>query len=52
MFLMYLYLMPSQMFMFLDDAVMVAMCPYSKSGCTNVLHKRIMVVADGPYDWL
>ena len=36
--------------MFLDDAVMVAMWPYSKY--TNVLHKRIMVVADGPYDWL
>ena len=31
-----LYCMPSHMFMFLDDAVMVVMCPYSKRGRTNV----------------
>ena len=40
MFFINLYWMPSQMFMLLDDAVMVAILPYS-----NVLYRPY-----GPYD--
>ena len=50
MFFTNLYCMPSHMFMFLDDAVMVAMWPYSKRGRTNVLYRRSMVAGEGPYD--
>ena len=52
MFFMNLYCMPSHMFMFLDDAVMVVMWPYSKRGRTNVLYRRSMVAGEGPYDCL
>ena len=47
-----LYCMPFHMFMFLDDAVMVVMSPYSKRGRTNVLYRRSMVAGDGLYDLL
>ena len=50
MFFMNLYCTPSHMFMFLDDAVMVVMCPYSKRGRKNVLYRRSMVAGEGPYD--
>ena len=50
MFFMNLYCMPSHMFMFLDDAVMVVTWPYSKRGRTNVLYRRSMVAGEGPYD--
>ena len=30
-------------------AVMVAICPYSSRGRTNILKRRIIVVCDGPY---
>ena len=50
MFFMNLYCIPSHMFMFLDDAVMVVMWPYSKRWRANAVYRRSMVAGEGAYD--
>ena len=46
---MYVVCIVSQCLMRCGLAVMVAICPYSSRGRTNILKRRIIVVFDGPY---